>query len=1135
MDTSEFTIRLNRLCDTFFPTDPEKFDEEIGDFLSRYDELISELLLSRKSNQKKRSDKADKLNQAQRTNILKNWLRNRFPNAGDPYLAFKAAWERFEQQKKTFAARLPLVISKEDFIATAEFQRMADRALEHFSKKSEYTREEALAWLIFSAILWDGIKDRELLHALLCAIKKRVDMGGDDYYNEKPISLLTPFIHHNTVVTLDYKSKKMLGYQRISNSRGHGRSLVQTAHQVVLGNFTRIWLLKLCQLGGPLQIPDERDLHTCLEPIVSIINDSRKQSKATMDFLRKRGLFFLQCRPGVEMPIAMTAVCTSTRTQMVGLRENSWKNITELGRDDLGSLDERDMPDVWFKKNMESGNSRMSPCRHDDVVAIREIINNVKIGESKSANKNAPDLVALRDALESGKLKLTGIGTLLAEWYCTQSDIQYRTRLNYFGQISHLARLCDPNPDFSTWTMDDFLELYRRLGEHAQRADILSFEDDKLKVLPILKLAVTSFHNFLDERFPHQDRTLIDDIDLTEIFVSDALTIVSSNAISPAAYKLLLERIQHDLPFDSVRVRIFLILAYRTGMRPGEIFSLTLDDFSELNTDEPIITRYSKGKTLSARRRVLLAGLLKPAELTFIKKELSKISPLVSNRNIFVRTGFKELHYSHLILLEALTDLMRRVLPLYDDRITIYTLRHAAISNIMLALGGHPDLVAALTDYTQDDVARMRRALLGNLAGPQERFNAGAGQVGHLEPGTSFAHYHAYGWLDFTYALTQAQEEVPVKAIQNITGWSAVKISKLGKGAPNGMVRLNQLSQALSQKLHPTPKNRAPKVSLGANQPLEMNQSVDDLNLFDDALPPAMFTQFDLGAYDNWLRFVEHHAQDHSHDDSIGELIAKIHSDSCVKIHHISRKVRLELKERKREDENLNMTDPMIINTAHVRQMVNNLLNPHINAKSNRQSTNIVKYGKVFSETRPLKLDEQTEKIFAHIMRRLSKMRWQMPQMYGFLALQLINKIHYRRRHFETKQLNPWELLYLSEILAKLMPDDCILELTLIPVFICKQRTTQRYNERKQAAKGKRKIIKQTVYSKESTDYLKSFPNIKVAVDKNATHHKLQLLVGDKNRFDIIYHLSIIILTLDIHLPQDAIMRSTASDRDDED
>lgn len=1167
MDISALNDAVAALCDQLFPTDHDTFDDDIRSFLVEFDEFSIE---ARKSG----------ANNTEIINALKAWLRG-IQGGTDFYVLFNKAWQLYLSEKKSNAARDKLAIDREDFLATRILDQLAQTALDHFSKHKDYTIEEALGWFVFSAMLWDGVKDTEILYELLKrSIYPALDVWPlmnpwdfcerhnfvKNFYNKSTTfkinkksdySNFKAFIHHTTAISLDYISEKNIGYEIIRVSGKNEKDKVRTAHQIVLGNMTRLWLIKLNEIMNEFDHKpkiihrDEFDL--IFAPIVGVFsevstNRGRKSaafdSKWLFSFLQTNGLLFLQRRAGIPPAIAMTFLSQSKRIQMVGLRLNSWENLLEFSAHEIITNRPISSIDEWFEKWHENNGQRMKVCNDKGIKKIREIITdkkNIPQRSAESKGDNATDIIALKKEWRENKNTKPDIYTLLVNWYISQDDVVYKTRLQYFGQLAHLTSFVK-EADFANWERDDYISLYNCLASHAASRVISRHQasnNETIRTSSTLYNAIQRFHKFLDSYFPSKTLGIIDSVSLRSELKPDKAKIVSANVISPSAYKYLLASCQNALPFDSERIRVFFILAYRTGMRSSELLELTLNDFSGLEINRLIVTKYRKGKTASARRRVPLWGLLKPNELRFVTDELNKISPLDAHRLIFTRAGYQNVPYSSSELIEMLNHIMSEFLP-YREEINLHTFRHAAISNILLAMGGHRDLVKALTDYTEKDIDRMKEALSGNYVSPQELFTSGAGQVGHLEAGSSFTHYYAYGWLTLTYALAQSSDSIPVKAVSNLTGIAYNSILKGGsKGLTAGTVCLNSLNVMLSKKIHPEVKNNP--ISIGATHPLGTEQNIDSLPMFTPTPRPKIFRNFSLRAYYEWLKFYEKNNKK-EHEDAIKNLITQIHSDTHVATYYVTRLIN-QVKDLQScaEDPKMRRNE----NLTRIRERIRHILDPPLKEGQHRKITLVSSSKQLLSKACPLKLEQQTEDLFEQwIMPNLMRVREDNPLQYAFFVRNLTTKLQGGQSFLGVASPMLQELPSLAELLAKILPDYCQIHLELTPLHQCKTYAKNKYHYDLKK-KGKRKVRKQRVYSDADVQYLKNYPNIKIekklrdnintqfagSVEPKSPTHKLFLKVKNdkgefKKRIDILFHLGIITYTLDVHLPHYELLQA---------
>ena len=250
---------------------------------------------------------------------------------------------------------------------------------------------------------------------------------------------------------------------------------------------------------------------------------------------------------------------------------------------------------------------------------------------------------------------------------------------------------------------------------------------------------------------------------------------------------------------------LLFILVYRTGMRKKELLGLKYSDIEGLKAATPSVVirpnSYRPTKTQSSIRRIALFALLKPDELNFFINFVQSNIGSHSNKFIFTLSSDQRPIDDHVPL-----QLLKRVLKdmSVDHNVaehTFHGFRHTAVSNLSLALLGHPDLVEALTDYDENDILRIKKGLLGEHIDAQDRWYALSGVMGHLSPERSFEYYNHFATLMATYALSIADIKLPEQTLCNITEFPLRRIKDNADITANGMVSIPSMRKLLFKSI----------------------------------------------------------------------------------------------------------------------------------------------------------------------------------------------------------------------------------------------------------------------------------------------------------------------------------------------
>ena len=294
--------------------------------------------------------------------------------------------------------------------------------------------------------------------------------------------------------------------------------------------------------------------------------------------------------------------------------------------------------------------------------------------------------------------------------------------------------------------------------------------------------------------------------------------VVKASMVSPRVYKAMHETLQASELNKSQKLlcQTILILAYRTGMRINELAGIKLKNVKALLDISIVLTPnpYLRLKSSSAKRRVVLAALLKEDELKIVTLFIAQQERMGASYLFSQGASRQPLPtYFFSNLMRILWD---GVLGQDNHNYTFHSFRHTAISQLALAINGSA-LAKVMTDYTIEDCQNIADSLAGYHQNQGAWFGL-ASFVGHLTCDTTFEHYIHTAHLLAGWQLSNAKIEIPFTVLQNITAIDYQTVNYHDKTAYNKStktVALKKLKPYFAKKLkaHHTPLFTAPDMS----------------------------------------------------------------------------------------------------------------------------------------------------------------------------------------------------------------------------------------------------------------------------------------------------------------------------------
>lgn len=211
-----------------------------------------------------------------------------------------------------------------------------------------------------------------------------------------------------------------------------------------------------------------------------------------------------------------------------------------------------------------------------------------------------------------------------------------------------------------------------------------------------------------------------------------------------------------------------LILGHRCGLRIGEIVKIRIHDVAETqNYLEVRNNKFGNNKSLSARRRVLLAQLLTESDVKLIKRVYIKRSDYKTQTLIANQAG---LPYKAQALSKMLSSLIKEFTGL--SYLTTHHLRHSCLTNFQLMsflydkdhqFNNHPSVkfLKSLLPYESDQAVSIINHFETNLA--YKKIYALAGIAGHATPSTTFSSYVHFTDIQVGLLLSQTNFKLSLK------------------------------------------------------------------------------------------------------------------------------------------------------------------------------------------------------------------------------------------------------------------------------------------------------------------------------------------------------------------------------------
>ena len=695
--------------------------------------------------------------------------------------------------------------------------KVVELVIEFWEKRRLDSKEEIIASLLFSGIMFGGINDKNWLLPWLTRCLN---------------NHLQPFVDYTVQTTVRYGSAKY-GNERIepegeSFREQKARPNLFNSHQIIIDPISQCWLVRYYQLSDvkPNNPTTLNDISRLITEYLEVILEPYSIPVPTLNQLLKAASYYWEILPGIDVNQALVSVLQGA-TNTVGLLECDFNNLmdaeyeqslepystqsnsrvmtnsyskasspsskVDYRKSDIVSFLKRELEEALPRKHRHPIFTKpktlfsMSPVAINELVVVKNwFIYGIKPEVSFQ-------LISNRQLYE--KVLVQWVIELLKQ----PKKPKLRTISDYLGKVGNeWCYFMSDQSGLKYWDEDDFIEFYDSLLDFKSAVQNNKALNQPAKLLQRIHNVGVKFYGF----------------PVVKIEQAKVQVKVRSEWLSVQAYHGILQQIHYSAePIEKDMLMLLIILAYRCGFRKKELLGIQTKDIEGLQLDEPsIIVRpnaYRKLKNYSSRRRVPIYALLTPKELVlFIRYVRSKIG---QGSGTYL---FSTMASSHPIDLDEPLTLLRTMMNYIGEGkdVTFHGLRHTAITNLAMLTGSNSKAVAALTGYSDEDMKRALTGLSGVHHDGADKWKALARVVGHISPSRTFEFYYHGAALLATYELANADIKLPKRAFINITGIKsrALKDNKIVCDE-NGCVSIKSaLPWLYRQVTQPTQERRKP-------------------------------------------------------------------------------------------------------------------------------------------------------------------------------------------------------------------------------------------------------------------------------------------------------------------------------------
>ena len=283
--------------------------------------------------------------------------------------------------------------------------------------------------------------------------------------------------------------------------------------------------------------------------------------------------------------------------------------------------------------------------------------------------------------------------------------------------------------ELTTLSLADFEDLYD---------DILA-EEPNAREQSSIAGRLADFHNFATQHRAYRFPSLRDSLTERTLKVRR----VRARTLSFAFYSQARATIRSSAPDPLVgdQLELVLVLAYRCGLRIGEIVKLRLRDV-EPSEERTLFIRqnsYGTNKSHAARRKIASGLILTDNERVLLDRQIAVRQRLGNLSGTFFLAPGGAMPVDRASLSSIINSVLRTVTG--DSGWTFHHLRHSAANNMILATLDASSLAEKLSGWDARHQISVKRAVLREIGPLQHRLSSIAAFLGHAGPAQTLQSY----------------------------------------------------------------------------------------------------------------------------------------------------------------------------------------------------------------------------------------------------------------------------------------------------------------------------------------------------------------------------------------------------------
>ena len=483
----------------------------------------------------------------------------------------------------------------------------------------------------------------------------------------------------------------------------------------------------------------------------------------------------IELKPGISLPEHLIEVTTG-RLLTSSLLSGDFQRLLGLRKLQNASLSSHPTLFGTASKRKPNFDKSIKDAAYQELRKLYNIL--------RKARQRKPAIAALQNYTP-----VTPLVCLLQDWCISllrERKIALSSTYSYLSQIGSFLIYETPSCDLAELTSDDWQAVYESIIE--RKTNVTERDNTAFRLMNFHKYQVSQ-NQFVPLEYP-----LI-------IGKPGQLSFVKAGFIDEQLFESVREGIRHSSALtqdEKTRLDVLAILAYRTGIRIGELLKLTSTDIE--GTDElNILVRdnyFGKNKSQNARRILPLWLLLPEKEYHYVQQFLCNIPPRHKHL-IFHHDGQPQSKWNTGEISYLISRLLKSISG--EAHLSFHHFRHSALSRIQLVIEQDFELIETFTNYTKTEAQRLFGLAFGGSNNRNTAFLHLAKMAGHGEADTTFKHYLHLTDIVWFRTIQKRTDHITPQQATNLFGLSKNKATRLVKN-PNLWKELHSHSAAELKK-----------------------------------------------------------------------------------------------------------------------------------------------------------------------------------------------------------------------------------------------------------------------------------------------------------------------------------------------